>query len=84
VIGALLWLIAMTAALTSPLLHRGPPSWRTSLVAVAAFWAVTAWFYPLPLTFPLTFLMLWAGVVDGMATAPLPGAARVFRRAAYA
>ena len=64
VIGALLWLIALGAALISPLLHRGPPAWRSSLVAVAGFWAVTAWFYPLPLTFPLTFLMLWAGLVD--------------------
>ena len=68
VIGALLWLIAMTAALVSPLLQRGPPAWRTSLVAVAAFWVVAAWFYPLPLSFPLTFLMLWAGVADGTAT----------------
>jgi putative inorganic carbon (HCO3(-)) transporter len=77
VIGALLWLIAMTAALVSPLLRRGPPSWRASLVAVASFWAVAAWFYPLPLTFPLTFLMLWAGVADGAATAPpRRGAAR--------
>lgn len=75
VIGALLWLIAMTAALISPLLHRGPPAWRTSLVAVATFWAVTAWFYPLPLAFPLTFLMLWAGVTDGTswALAASPG-----------
>jgi putative inorganic carbon (HCO3(-)) transporter len=75
VIGALLWLIAMGAALISPLLRRGPPAWRSSLVAVAGFWAVTAWFYPLPLAFPLTFLMLWAGVVDGTGSpvTPSPG-----------
>lgn len=84
VIGALLWLIAMSAALISPVLQRGPPAWRTSLVAVAAFWAVTAWFYPLPLSFPLTFLMLWAGVVDGLSTAPLRVASRAFRGAVYA
>jgi putative inorganic carbon (hco3(-)) transporter len=65
VIGALLWLAAMAAALLSPLVRRGPPLWRTSLVAVAAFWAVTAAFYPLPLAFPLTFLLLWAGMAEG-------------------
>ena len=75
-LGAILWLIAMAAALISPLLRRGPPSWRTALVAVAAFWAVTAWFYPLPLSFPLTFLLLWAGVVDGTGTVRPEGARR--------
>jgi exopolysaccharide production protein ExoQ len=65
VIGALLWLAAMAAAITAPLLRRGPPLWTISLVAVAAFWAVCAWLYPLPRSFPLTFLLLWAGVVDG-------------------
>jgi hypothetical protein len=50
------------------------------LVAVAAFWAVAAWFYPLPLSFPLTFLLLWAGVADGTATArPEEARGAVFR-----
>ena len=64
-IGALIWLAAMASALLTPLIRRGPPLWRTSLVAVAVFWAVTAGLYPLPLAFPLTFLLLWAGIVEG-------------------
>jgi putative inorganic carbon (hco3(-)) transporter len=73
ILGALVWVVAMAAALIAPLRRRGPPVWRTSLVAVAVFWAVTAWLYPLPLAFPLTFVMLWAGIVYG--TAGVPAAA---------
>ncbi|MGI8622132.1 MAG: O-antigen ligase family protein [Solirubrobacteraceae bacterium] len=69
VIGALLWLVATAMFLLGPLLRRPPPEWRTALVAVVVFWAVTAWLYPLVLAFPMTFVMLWAGVVDGTAEA---------------
>ncbi len=79
VIGALLWLVAMAGAFISPLLRRGPPVWHTSLVALAAFWAVTAWLYPLPLTFPLTFLLLWAGVVEGTTHNGQPALRRLFK-----
>ncbi len=70
IIGVLLWLAAISAAVLSALRRRGPPVWRASLIAVVACWAITAALYPLPLTFPLTFLMVWLGVVEATGSAP--------------
>jgi O-antigen ligase len=63
-IGALIWLVALLSALASPLLRRGPPAWQASHVAIAACFLLVAAIYPVPLAFPASFLMIWAGVVD--------------------
>lgn len=63
VVGMLIWVGAIGAALLGPLRGRGPEVWRASLVAVAMFWVTLSWLYPLTLAFPLTFVFLWAGVV---------------------
>ncbi len=78
-VGALLWLVAMLGALLSPL-RRGPPIWSTSLVALVAFWAITAWLYPLPGPFPTMFVLLWAGVVDAIGREPAYALASAGRR----
>lgn len=67
VIGALIWLVALGLALIEPLRGRAPPTYRTSLLAIATFWVVASFLSPLTLAFPLTFLMLYAGVVQGTA-----------------
>lgn len=71
--GALLYLLAWSAAVGRGVFTRGGPThqlWRTGLVAVAVVWLVVASFGPLSYAFANTALWLFAGIAATTARAP--------------
>ena len=67
-LGALLWLAGVLAAIIGALLRRGPPSlrpWKVGLVALGLGYAVVAVSSPLAFAAPTLLLWTWAGVLWG-------------------
>jgi putative inorganic carbon (hco3(-)) transporter len=81
-LGASLWLLALTMAVGGAIWRRGPPElhpWRIGLVALAVQWLIIASFGPLSYAFPNLLLWTWAGVVasDHISRPRTPAAAPV-------
>jgi putative inorganic carbon (hco3(-)) transporter len=80
-VGLLLWLLALLGAVFSGIGTPGPASlrpWKLGLLAIFVFFLVISFFDPHEQSFPITLLLVWAGVASG--PAPLgrrgPGTAR--------
>jgi glycosyltransferase involved in cell wall biosynthesis/O-antigen ligase len=97
-IGGLLWLVALVAAVGTPLVRRAPPElryWRVGLLAIATMWFVTANFAPLSQVFANLLLWTWAGVMwsrrpqpawptmSGLTASRGPASGRAHLRLAY-
>jgi putative inorganic carbon (hco3(-)) transporter len=68
-VGLLLWLASLAAAIAASLFATGPPAlraWKLGLLAIATFFAVVSFFDPHEQPFPVTLLLLWAGVAYGL------------------
>jgi len=64
-VGTLLWLVALLAAVGGAIMHRGPPQlrlWRMFLTAFAVQWFVAAMLGPLAYAMPNLLLWTLAGV----------------------
>jgi putative inorganic carbon (HCO3(-)) transporter len=65
IIGTVLWLGALLAAVGAALLRPGPAAldpWRVALVALTLHYAIVGAFGPLSYAFPNLLLWLWAGI----------------------